>query len=211
MRIDGRLRMTAASMILDPRAVTEWLMRVMDTWEAQNVDFRQIDGPVPSLEACVSEREPSFNTKAVAAAIQLDLGLPHRGQKRGRHPQARHAQLGEEFDRSSRPPQTPRGARARRGARGRHSSRSGSLQARDAEAVEDDESGRPGEGEARCAWPDKPRLPEEQFRHFRDEVRAKCSDTCTHFLIGRCIRDDCTKSHVVPTAFAKIKAKFTSK
>ncbi|KAL3931644.1 MAG: hypothetical protein SGPRY_001038 [Prymnesium sp.] len=39
-----RLCMTAASMRMDARAVTEWLIRVMDTWEAQNVGCGEVRG-----------------------------------------------------------------------------------------------------------------------------------------------------------------------
>lgn len=61
----------------------------------------------------------------------------------------------------------------------------------------------------RCAWPEKPRLPEEKFREFRAECRRAFPDTCfAFFLVGTCKDTNCKRSHEAPAAFEGVKQKF---
>ena len=67
---------------------------------------------------------------------------------------------------------------------------------------------RPRRQAGRCAWPDKPRLPDEKFKEFRTECRKMRPETCFAFLVGTCREASCMRSHDVPTAFEAIKKKF---
>ena len=59
-----------------------------------------------------------------------------------------------------------------------------------------------------CAWPDKPKLDNEEFEKFCAAVRTECADACRFFLIGKCRKADCRRPHKVPEAFLRIKERF---
>lgn len=60
----------------------------------------------------------------------------------------------------------------------------------------------------RCAWPDKPRLPDDKFKEFRADCHKQFPEACFAFLVGTCREGSCTKSHTVLSAFEAVKRKF---
>lgn len=55
-----------------------------------------------------------------------------------------------------------------------------------------------------CSWPDKPSLPDDEFKEFR----AECRKSCFAFLVCTCKDVACSLSRVIPDAFEDVNRKF---
>ncbi|KAL3926153.1 MAG: hypothetical protein SGPRY_003429 [Prymnesium sp.] len=64
-----------------------------------------------------------------------------------------------------------------------------------------DEEVKKARPQRRCAWPDEPRLPEDEFQEFQEECRKQYPDTCFAFIVSDCKEASCTRSHDIPPAF----------
>lgn len=78
----------------------------------------------------------------------------------------------------------------------------------DTASSEKEEDERKSKPVSRCAWPNKPRLPEDKFKEFRAECRRVCPETCFQFLVGTCRDPACSRPHDVPAAFEAVRKKF---
>ena len=101
----------------------------------------------------------------------------------------------------------PRERRTRRG--GKRSKPSGAESLSDDTTSEKEDSGKKARRPSgRCAWPGKPRLPDDKFKEFRSECRKACPESCFAFLVGTCRDASCTRPHEVTPAFEAVKEKF---
>ena len=205
-RLDARVGATASSTNVGAKCLAAWLRRVTDTWETQCVRFRQLNGARPLLADCVQRHETFLSTRTQAAALRSVLrGDHYAGAKRWRRDDDRSPnEAGGRGEQDRRPAQQPK--KRRRGGRGGKTAEAGETD-ESAWGEEEKVEGQPKLA-SRCAWPDKPRLPDNKFREFRAECRKQCAEACFAFLVGSCREPSCTRSHEVPAAFEAIKRKF---
>ena len=200
-KLDARVGATATSTRVGPKCLAAWLRRVTDSWETQCIRFRQLDGARPSLAECVQQHDAFIATRTQAAALRAVLRPSHQEGRSGKRDRVRE---GDSF--SSGEGKRSLGAKQRRGGR-----RRGGQDERESGESDSGGGGHVDVGTKstrRCAWPDKPRLPDDKFREFRADCRKLCPDACFAFLVGTCKEASCTKSHEVPPAFESVKRKF---
>lgn len=89
---------------------------------------------------------------------------------------------------------------------GQEKTRRGDRKATASGELDSDASGSDKEGDrkkpkstGRCAWPEKPRLPDDEFKEYRAECRKTCPDACFAILVGTCWGASCTRSYEAPT------------
>lgn len=177
-----------------------WLRRVTDSWETQYVRFRQLEGSRPSLADCVQQHDAFLATRTQAAALRAVLGAGYSESATGRRAQGQDGGPSGAGAKKRSP-----GVKTRRGGRARGAAGEKDREGSESEGEEEAAATRPAR---RCAWPDKPRLPDDKLKGFRAECRKSCPETCFAFLVGTCKDAACTKSHDVPPAFEGIKKKF---
>lgn len=201
LRVDDVLGPTAASTLVDPQHLNVWLKRVLESWENSCVEFRQAGAGQPSLASCVEEHEQYLNWKSTTATVKEELRAEIRlqlGQARAAGRAARHEETG------------ARGRGRGAGKNREPAGRTGPPAELRAGGPHADEKKKSDKERQESAWPDKPRLDAERFKTFKAEVREKCPDVCTQYLIARCTRAECKFKHEVPPAFAAIKQKYAN-
>lgn len=212
MKIDDMLDTDSVGVRLEAPVLTEWLTRVMDHWEMQCLRFRQIKGPRPSLRAAIQKFEQFVGLREAAAALlqasssQQQKSSQYKGETRSTRSGKRQYDEGATT-------KTERTGRGRNG--GGEDGEAGKEQTTGKRPKGAQQQG--GGGQTRqtdnqkSAWPGKPRMADDVFSAYKEEMKAANSNICMHFVVGTCRREGCKFQHEVPTNFESIKAKFAAK
>lgn len=199
-KLEARVYASGGTLVLDARSLQQMLRRVFDSWELRCRDFRSGGAAWPSFMSCTEEHGNFFATKAAAASLRAELQAA--GSSGGRVGDVAKGGSGEK-----RSPGVSAGDGAKEAERKRRELPEGGPPQTSAKSFRKDEDPLMAGGYP-CAWPEKPKLEPGAFEKFCAAVRTECPDTCRFFLIGKCRKADCAKSHKVPAAFVKIKERF---
>lgn len=217
--IDKQIGATAARTAIAASELRDWLRRVTDTWLDQAVAFRLARRDQPSLIDCVRQHEPFLALRSTVAVVKGEVmrGMSSTSKPSSGSSSAKSTggkQAAKQFGQASKKPAKATKQLLLCGPGVSSSERGEDGAAGEAGDTDQDEvvGAAAGAGrEVAQAWPDKPQLSQAKFTEFKQTVqeKAKGSNTCHNFLVGRCFRGTgCKFDHEVPQWFESVKRRF---